>query len=178
MSGRVAARYGKSLMDLAQEKSKDEAVYNDMVMVADLAQNSPELKQLLRNPIISGSDKLKVLSKVFESTDELTKRFVELVVERKRESALAEMALDYIRRYDAAKGLTKVIVRSAIALDDSSLSDVKRYLKGAVNQDDIQIENIVDPSVIGGMVIQFEDKLMDLSVARELKEIRKQLIYN
>jgi len=47
-----------------------------------------------------------------------------------------------------------------------------------VKEDDLQIVNTVDPSVIGGMVIQFDDKLLDLSIAKELKEIRKQLIYN
>ena len=80
--------------------------------------------------------------------------------------------------YDQNKGVVKVSVKSAIALDDKSLEDVKRYLKGLVKEDDLQIVNTVDPSVIGGMVIQFDDKLLDLSIAKELKEIRKQLIYN
>jgi len=101
-----------------------------------------------------------------------------MVVDRKRESELASIAKVYIQMYDEAQGVVRVSVKSAIALDEKSLGDVKRYLKGLVKQEELQIENIIDSSVIGGMVIQFDDKLLDLSIAKELKEIRKQLIYN
>jgi F-type H+-transporting ATPase subunit delta len=178
MSSRVASRYAKSLLDLAQSQSVDGKVYEEMLSFGQLTSESTDLKDLLNNPIISGTDKLKVLGKVFEGASDLTKSFVELVVGRKRESELANIANVYVQRYDELKGVTKVTVKSAIALDNKSIEDVKRYLKGVVAKDDIQVENVIDASVIGGMVIQFEDKLLDLSIAKELKEIRKQLIYN
>ena len=178
MSSRVASRYGKSLLDLALTKSVGDKVYTDMLAFGSLAAESADLKSLLNNPIISGSDKLKVLDKVFAGANELTKDFVTLVVKRKRESELANIAKDFVQKFDELKGVTKVTVKSAIALDNASLEDVKRYLKGVVSKDDVVVNNVVDASVIGGMIIQFEDKLLDLSVAKELKEIRKQLIYN
>lgn len=178
MSSRVATRYAKSLLDLAQAQSVDGKVYEEMLYFGQLVSQSADLKSLLGNPIVSGNDKLKVLGKVFEGSEKLTNSFVELVVSRKRESELANIASDYVRQYDALKGVTKVSVRSAIALDGKTMDDVKRYLKSVVNQDDIQVENEIDTSLIGGMVIQFDDKLLDLSIAKELKEIRKQLIYN
>ncbi|MBO6515871.1 MAG: ATP synthase F1 subunit delta [Bacteroidia bacterium] len=178
MSGRVASRYAKSLLDLAQAQSVDGKVYDDMVAFGQLTSESADLRNLLNNPVVSGDDKLKVLDKVFAEAHDLTKGLVRLVVGKKRESELASIAGVFIQKYDELKGVTKVTVTSAIPLDGKSLDDVKRYLTGVVKQDDIQVENIVDSSVIGGMVIRFDDKLLDMSIAKELKEIRKQLIYN
>lgn len=178
MSSRVATRYAKSLIDLAQSQSVDGKVYEEMVAFGELASASADLRSLLSNPVVSAKDKLVVLNKVFADSTDLTKRFVSMVVDRKRESELANVAKVYIQLYDESQGVVKVSVKSAIALDDKSLQDVKRYLKSLTKQDELQIENTVDASVIGGMVIQFDDKLLDLSIAKELKEIRKQLIYN
>ncbi len=178
MSSRVATRYAKSLIELAQTQSVDSAVYDEMLAFSGLASESKDLRDLLSNPVVSGQDKAQVLDKVFEGASALTKSFVSLVVSRKRESELANIAKVYIQMYDQNKGVIKVSVKSAIALDEKSLEDVKRYLKSLVKEDELQIDNTVDASVIGGMVIQFDDKLLDLSIAKELKEIRKQLIYN
>lgn len=178
MSGRVASRYAKSLLELARDKSQDDRVYQDMAAFGQLASKSAELRDLLNNPIVSGADKLKVLNQIFKDSSDLTKSFVELVISRKRESELANIAKDYVQKYDDKKGVTKVTVKSAMEMDEAAMENVKRYLRGIVSKDDIHIENIIDASVIGGMIIQFEDKLLDLSVAKELKEIRKQLIYN
>lgn len=178
MSSRVATRYAKSLIDLAQTQSVDGKVYEEMAAFSELASASADLRSLMSNPLASANDKLIVLNKIFSDASSLTKSFVALVVNRKRESELANIAKVYIQMYDQLKGVTKVSVKSAIALDEKSLQDIERYLKSLVNQDELQIENTIDASVIGGMVIQFDDKLLDLSIAKELKEIRKQLIYN
>ena len=178
MSSRVATRYAKSLIDLALTQSVDAKVYDEMVAFGQLAKDSEDLRSLLLNPVVSAKDKEIVLDRIFADADALTKNFVSLVVSRKRESELANIAKVYIQMYDHNKGVVKVSVKSAMALEEKSLTDVKRYIKGLVKQDDLRIENIIDSSVIGGIVIQFDDKLLDLSIAKELKEIRKQLIYN
>ncbi|MFT5512751.1 MAG: F-type H+-transporting ATPase subunit delta [Bacteroidia bacterium] len=178
MSSRVATRYAKSLIDLASAQSVDGKVYDEMVAFAQLAKESEDLRSLLLNPVVSAKDKEIVLNMIFADADALTKNFVSLVISRKRESELANIAKVYIQMYDQNKGVVKVSVKSAMALEEKSLTNVKRYIKGLVKQDDLKIENIIDSSVIGGIVIQFDDKLLDLSIAKELKEIRKQLIYN
>ncbi|MCB9261254.1 MAG: ATP synthase F1 subunit delta [Flavobacteriales bacterium] len=178
MSSRVASRYAKSLLELAQTNGSDAAVYSDMQAIVDLAKQNKDFSELLNNPVVKASDKLAVIKKVILDTNPLTVQLIELVVDKKRENELVNIADDFISKFDAQKGVTKVLVRSAISLDDATLQNVKHYLKGIVTNEEIHIENVVDPSVLGGMVIKFEDKLLDMSVAKELKEIRKQLIYN
>lgn len=101
-----------------------------------------------------------------------------MVVSRKREDLLAEMAGDYQTRYRDANGMASAVVRSAIELNEEVLDNVKRYLRSMIGKEEIELTNVIDSSVIGGMVVQYEDKVLDLSVARELREIRKQIIIN
>jgi F-type H+-transporting ATPase subunit delta len=178
MSSRVAARYSKSLFELAVSQQRDELVYTEMNDLISIISGSPDLASLFRNPIVSASDKRKVSTEVFKDFSESSKNFINLVIAKKREDELSEMAASYIRQYDAVNGLAKATVRSAIPLNENTLSKVRKYLQGAIGMENVQLENIIDASVIGGMVIRYEDRLLDLSVSKELQEIRKQLIYN
>ncbi len=178
MSSRVATRYSKSLLELAVEQNVDDRVYEEMNDIYNTVSNSSDLASLLRNPVISSSDKIKVWSAIFPNHSSATKRFVELVTDRKREKDLTDMALSYIQRYNDLKGVARATVRSAFELSEDVMSRIQKYLQGALQKDTIQLENIIDKSVIGGMIIRYEDRLLDLSVSKELKEIRKHLIYN
>ena len=55
---------------------------------------------------------------------------------------------------------------------------MKSYVSTLLGKADINLTNDVDPTIIGGIIIKHEDKLLDKSVSKELREIRKQLIYN
>jgi F-type H+-transporting ATPase subunit delta len=76
------------------------------------------------------------------------------------------------------KGISQATVVSAVPLSDKNLSQMQSYVEQLLNQSDIQLQNEVDPSIIGGVIVKYEDKLLDKSVSKELREIRKQLIYN
>lgn len=178
MSSRVAARYAKSLLDLALEQKHDDRVYQEMNEIRKGIQESKELTALLNNPVVSASDKSRVAMAIFKDFSDITKKFINLVISKKREDDLSVMAEEYILRHDELKGVAKATVRSAIPLNNDAMDRVRKYLKGAVQKENIELENVIDKGVIGGMVIRFEDRLLDLSVAKELKEIRKQLIYN
>lgn len=178
MTSRVASRYSKSLLELAVERKCDEQVYQEMAEISSLNQTSADFAALLKNPIVDSGRKKQVVNKLFLSYSPTSRAFLELVIGRKREADLPDMAVSYMERYNKLKGVAKATVRSAIPLSSEAMSKVQKYLQGAVQKDSIELENIIDKSVIGGMVIHFEDRLLDLSVARELKEIRKHLIYN
>jgi F-type H+-transporting ATPase subunit delta len=178
MSGQVAARYGKSLLQLATESKSEDRVFQEMISLGELVAESDDLKSLLQSPIIKANDKKAILAKVLKDFSSLTNKFVALLVDKGRENSLSPISQNYIQRYREMKGMAIATVRSAVKLDDKTLSKVEKYLKSMLGKEDIDLTNEIDPDVLGGMVIQFEDKVLDLSVARELKEYRKELIYN
>ena len=177
-SNRIASRYSKSLLDLAVAGGKLEEVKNDMNAVAAICSESHDLKNLLKNPIVAGDAKKAVLSKVFANTNDITKGFISYLVDKKREEELPLVASNFIASYNEMKGIASATVLSATPLDETTLSKMKRYVENLIGKSDIALHNEVDAAIIGGIIIKHEDKLLDKSVSKELREIRKQLIYN
>jgi F-type H+-transporting ATPase subunit delta len=153
-------------------------VKGDMDNVVQICAESKELRSLLKNPIVKIEDKKAVLAKVFSSTDETTRTFISLLADRRREAELANVATNFISSYNEMKGIASATVVTATALTGDALADMKSYVSTLLGKADIDLTNDVDPSIIGGIVIKHEDKLLDKSVSKELREIRKQLIYN
>lgn len=177
-SSRIALRYSKSLLDLASTEGKIEEVKNDMETVASISSASVDFINLLNNPIVRAEDKIAVMNKMFSSAQDITRTFISLLVEKKRENELPMVAEYFISSYNEMKGISSATVVSAISLSEESLAQMKSYVKGLLGKEDIQLINEVDPAILGGIIVKHEDKLLDKSVSRELREIRKQLIYN
>ncbi len=177
-SSRIAARYSKSLLDLAIEKGQLEQVKSDMDGVAEICSSSKDLVNLLKNPIVNSGDKKAVLNTVFSSSSDTTKQFIGFLVDKKREQELPLVAEQFVASYDQMKGIAKATVVSAVQLSTETMAKVKTYVVGLLGKGDIELNNMVDPSLIGGVIIKHEDKLLDMSVSKELREIRKTLIYN
>jgi F-type H+-transporting ATPase subunit delta len=177
-SSRIALRYSKSLLELATQAGDLDNIKADMEAVASTCSESKELISLLRNPIVQASDKKAVLGKVFKSTTATTQKFIDFLVDKKREGELPLVAQNFISSYNEMKGIAKATVVSAVNLSEETIAKLKTYASGVLGKEGIELTNEIDPSIIGGVIIKHEDKLLDMSVSKELREIRKTLIYN
>ena len=177
-SGRIAARYSKSLLDLAKASNVMDEVHSDMDTVLETLASSSELRNLLKNPIVKTSDKQAVFSKVFSGCHKISVDFINFLAERGREAELPLVAKQYVETHDKMKGIQRATITSATPLSQETIERVKSYIQGMIGSGQLEVTNEIDPSIIGGMIIRHEDKLLDMSVSRELREIRKELIYN
>lgn len=177
-TSRIATRYSKSLIEMANTGGKLDAVKSDMEAVVAICAESTDLRNLLKNPIVKAEAKQAVLAKVFANTDKITQGFITYLAEKRRESELPNIASQYISSYNEMKGIASATVVSATALSDTAMAQMKSYVGGLLGKADIELSNVVDAAIIGGVIIKHEDKLMDKSVSKELREIRKKLIYN
>jgi F-type H+-transporting ATPase subunit delta len=177
-SSRIASRYSKSLFDLAIQENKIEQIKADMHLIDSMCKSSADLIILLKNPIVKAEDKKAIMLKLINETDKSTQDFILLLIDKKREEELPYIASQFISSYNQMKGISQATVVSAVPLSDKNLSQMQSYVEQLLNQSDIQLQNEVDPRIIGGVIVKYEDKLLDKSVSKELREIRKQLIYN
>ncbi len=177
-SSRIAARYSKSLIDLATQNGVVDDVKGDMDVVVEICKSSKELSNLLRNPIVNTKDKKSALNAIFAECSATSLNFIQFLVEKKREAELPLVAEQFISTYDAMKGISRATVVSAIPLSPETLERVKVYVKGMIGSSELELTNEIEPNIIGGMIIKHEDRLLDMSVAKELREIRKELILN
>ncbi|SFW80874.1 ATP synthase F1 subunit delta [Chitinophaga sancti] len=171
---RLASRYAKSLIDLSSEKGQLEAVQADMLFLQQLSKTNPDVVSVLKSPIIKPEKKQQILAAILNSrVSAITSAFVKLLVIKGREGNLPEIAGEYLRQYNTLKGISKVRITTAVPVDAGVLNVIKQKAEAGSDKK-IELETAVNAELIGGFVLETEDKLFDASVLRDLKDIRKQ----
>ena len=176
---RLATRYAKSLIDLATERGQLEEVYADMQYLQAVCKSSRDFVNLLRSPVVKADKKESILEAVTKGKiSALTTAFNKLLVTKSRESDLPEIADAFITQYNTIKGIHKVKLTTAVPVGDSIKNDIVNRVKAASGLDSVELESKVDDSLIGGFVLEFNNNLVDASVLRDLKDIKKQFVGN
>ena len=172
---RIASRYAKSLMDLAVEQNKLERVLED-VQSFNQAAAVRDFYLMLKSPIINATKKESILKEVFGAKyDELTMAFLNIIVKKGREPHLPEIAEEFIAQYREMKGISSVKLITASPVNNELLESIKsKLMESAETASKVEITTEVNPELIGGFVVEFQDKVYDASVAHKLEELKKE----
>ena len=176
---RLAARYAKSILDLAVEKDQLEAVYNDMLFLQAAFKSSRELVVLLKSPIIKGDKKIKVLDAIGAGRISIiTATFNKLLVRKNRESYLPEIVHAFIDQYKVHKGIHVAKLTTAVPVSEELKESILEKVRSAQHIQQIELHTAVDEALIGGFVLELGDQLVDASIIYELNNIKKQFENN
>lgn len=173
---RVSNRYAKSLIDLAKEQNILDQVFNDIQVFKTTVDQNPELSNLLKSPIVDADKKNSVLNKVFSASfNQLTIRFFDVIIRKKREYYLNDIAIAFINQYRFMNNITTATVTTASEMSSQTLQDITQLLEKNTGKKVI-INSKINPSLIGGMVVQIEDKLFDASISGKLRKAKQELL--
>ena len=176
---RLAARYAKSLLDIAVEQNQLEPTLADMKFVESVNRKSREFANMLRSPIISADKKESIINAVFgENLASLSKAFISLLVRKGREKNLPEIATAFVDQYKAMKGIKTVKLSSAAPLNDTVKEAIRKNIVASLPKNTIEIKEVIKPELIGGFVLEMDDKLFDASVRRDLNDVKAQFLKN
>jgi len=176
---RLAGRYAKSLVDLAVEKNQLEVVYNDMQYLKAIGKSSKEFVNLLRSPVIKADKKDAILKAVTEGKiSDLTQAFNKLLVAKGREADLPEIAEAVIDQYNNIKGINKVKLTTAVTVTDEVKNAMVSKLAKEAGLGKVELETAVDENLIGGFTLEFNNKLVDASIRRDLRDVKKRFETN
>ena len=172
---RAALRYAKAMLSYAQESKAAEAVANDMYSLISLLQENNEVQTMLENPILPVAEKEAVLKELFSQASPETFKLFSLLAAKNRLAILAVIGEQYVRLYAQTQGKVTAIVTSAIGLTPSLKQAVLEKAKGLTKKN-VQLENKIDPKIIGGFILKIGDLQYDASVSHQLKSIKETLI--
>jgi F-type H+-transporting ATPase subunit delta len=179
LNPRVASRYAKSLLDLAVEKGQLEPIYADMLYLQQLTQQSRDFLNLLRSPVIKANTKTKVINAVTAGkVGPVTTAFIQLMTSKAREAVLPEIITSFVQQYKEHKGVKTVKLTTATPVSDEVKAQIITQVKKTVGFDNLELEETIDPAIIGGFVLQAGDQLIDASIAYDLKNISRQFENN
>ena len=178
-NARLAGRYAKSILDLATEQGQLEAVYADMKFLHAVCDASNEFVNVLRSPIIKADQKNSILNAICkDKVSLLTSSFTTLLVKKGRESELPEMTTAFIEQYNTLKGIHQVTLTTAVEVSDVMKKSIEDKVKAENEFATVELTTKTDESLIGGFVLEFNNNLLDASIARDLKDIKKQFLKN
>ena len=171
-------RYAKSFLDLAVEQNSLEQVKDDMVFILEVIESSKELRTMLKSPVISEDKKKAVLEAIIgPSVSVLTNSFIKIILKKGRESQLQGIAHGFRNLYREHHGIEEAVITSAHELTAEQKEDIRAKLKG-VTGSAIEIKEIIDPSIIGGVKIRVGDKQYNGSLAYQLDQLKRQFQEN
>lgn len=179
LNPRVASRYAKSLLDLAVEKKQLEQVFTDMQYLQQLNKGSREFLNLLRSPVVKPDLKIKAVNAATKGNiGELTKAFTTLLINKNRADVLPEVITSFIEQYKKHNDIHSVKLTTATPVSENVKKAIIQQIMKTSDLKNIELEEIVDPNIIGGFVLQAGDKLVDVSIAYDLKSVSRKFENN
>ncbi len=176
---RLATRYAKSLIELAVEQKQLEAVFADMQYIKALCKESRDFENVLRSPIIKADKKQAIVDNVIKNKiTALTIAFIQLIIKKSRESFLPEIANAFIEQYHTIKNIHTVKLTTAVAIGDNVKKSIQQKIQQETAFQNIQIEEQVKEELLGGFMLEFNNNLVDASILRDLKDVKKQFMEN
>lgn len=176
---RVASRYAKSLLDLAEERGTLDEVKADMDLFNNTLNESRDLRLLLRNPIVKHDKKLAILRALFAGkVSDLTMKFFTIITQKNRESALEFIGPEFIGQYNALRGVQVAEVTTATPLTPVLRAQVNSLVRKESGLQQVRLTEKINPALIGGFVLRIGDRLIDDSVRYRLQKLRNEFSKN
>ncbi|RZJ34095.1 MAG: ATP synthase F1 subunit delta [Flavobacterium sp.] len=172
---RAALRYAKAILETAHDKGVAAEVNTDMSLVAVTVKGNEELSAFLASPVIGAEAKRNVLEEVFSSVSPVTKSLFRLLFENRRFEILGDLAKGYNTLFDEMSGIEVAKVTTAVPMDAEMESKVHARILTFTNKKVI-IENIVDPTIIGGFILRMGDRQYNASLANRLLVLKRELL--
>ena len=175
----AARRYAGALFALSGREGGDARDRHGKCLagLAEMLRIEPRLAQTLKSPVVSGAEKKAVLDELLKylDTDATMRNFCHLLADKGRLGALASIAAVYGDMLDAANGVLRGKVTTAIRLSPEKQARLREDLKKKIGSD-IELGFAVDPEILGGMVLAVGDKVLDSSLRAQLGILRESLI--
>ncbi len=160
----LARRYAKAAFDLAVEMKTMEQAKDDMALVLDTAEQSKDLRLLMKSPVIRADKKIAVLHEIFKDhIGELIIRFLDLIVKQRREPIFLEIARQFIVLYKEHENITTTWLKTPVKINGEIRDKVVSLMKQHT-QSTIELIEEIDEDLIGGFVLNFDDKQYDASL--------------
>lgn len=164
--------YADALMSLAQAQNLTDEFGSNCADLRAMLDESPELAQILANPIVKIADKKAILGKIVGQTiNPLMVNFLMILVDRRRIVNLKEICLQYQAALRKLKGTVLAEVTSAIALTDAQTQSIRDRVQSLTSASSVEIASKIDPDIIGGVIIKFGSQVIDSSLRSEIRQL-------
>ncbi|WP_019414229.1 F0F1 ATP synthase subunit delta [Paenisporosarcina sp. TG20] len=177
MSKSTAAKpYALALFQLAQEHNQLAQVAEDLREVKVVFKENRELLALLDSPKLSLERKKEIIRELFGEANLFIVNTLQVLIDKKRINETVAVATEFEVLSNDALGIANAKVYSTRPLSDEEREAISSAFSLKVGKKSLRIENIIDPTLLGGIRLQIGNRIFDSSVSAKLDRLKKQLI--
>src|SRR5262245_26329916 len=174
ISSKASIRYAKALFEIANERRIADRIEQDLEGIGNLLASSNEFRSYLLSPRIAQEEKKKAVAAMMSNADPLAIDFLQLLIDKRRETALVEIAQQFRELKRQAGGIVHARVETVTELDEKLIGDLKAKLEEITGKH-VELETQLNEDLIGGMRIHLGSKLIDGSLRRRLGALREEV---
>jgi F-type H+-transporting ATPase subunit delta len=176
--GLVTKRYVKALYQLAEEEGIQEKIMADTKTLLICIKESPEFSSFLGNPLIKPAEKIRNVHEIFAKSFQLiTISFLDLLIQNRREIYLKSICLHFIQYCKSLYNIKEGTLTTAMALSPIYRDEIFNFITKKFKMK-LELNEKVDPAIIGGFILRVEDQQIDASIHTQLRKLRRELIHN
>jgi F-type H+-transporting ATPase subunit delta len=169
----LAQVYSRSLFEVAREQGKLDLLREQLGQFADAIKDNRDLELFFFSPYFSTKEKQAGLDKVLDGADERLLSFLGLLIENHRMPVIFRIRREYDRLWERENRLLPVVLTSAVELDEQTTGSLSERI-GERTGRTVTLTKRVDPDILGGIVLQVGNSILDASIRNRLEQLRTQ----
>jgi F-type H+-transporting ATPase subunit delta len=168
-----AARvYAEALFDVAKERGRLDSIGEELDGFADAVEAERDLQVFLFSPHFSSAEKTEGLKRAVVDADPELRNFLELLVEKQRMTEVFRIRREFDALWKRERRLIDVTVTSAVELDPAVVSRIGEEIERQTGRT-VELASRVDEKILGGIVLQVGNMVLDASIRNRLEKLRK-----
>ncbi len=168
----IARVYAEALFDAGKGSDKLDVVHDQLDQFADALSESREMQLFLFSPYFSSAEKRDGLGKAVEGAEDELINFLELLIDKHRMPVLFRIRRAFDELWAKENKRLEVTVTSAVELDPELVTRIGSEIESQTGQT-VEVQSRVDDDILGGLVLQVGNKVLDASVRNRLEKLRK-----
>ena len=171
----VASRYGLALYSLALDQNKVIEWQEDVKELSRIFKENMDFIMILGSSFLSLSERQEILEKTLVNVDKNIVALISVVMENNRTNALLDIFESFNSYCNEYRGVSEGLIYSTLKLEQSVINQIEAKIS-KIEHNRVELKNIIDPSLIGGVKIVIHDRIYDGSIKHQIEMMKKDLL--
>ncbi len=175
MAELVGQRYALALFEVSQQLGKEDRFFKELKFVIDALKQNPDFMKVLSAPMISKDEKKELVETIFSSSlSQEIINFLKILLDKERISSIFDIADEFEKNLNKARNIKKVTAIAAVELSEDVRQKLTEKLR-AVTGSTIILSTLMDPSVVGGIMLKIGNEQIDGTLRGRLESLKQEI---
>ena len=171
----VASRYGLALYSLALEENKIESWQKDVKTLKSIFEENTDFIMILGSSFLSLEERIEILEKTLVGVDKNIVALIDVIMENNRTDLILDVFENFNSYCNQYRGVSEGLIYSTLKLDQTVIDQIEKKIS-KIENNKVELKNVIDPSLIGGVKIVIKDRIYDGSIKHSIEMMKKDLL--